>query len=190
MRIRRAADFSSYEWEHESRAKADFLADKFEEECRRRGVNPEHSRLEGYVIMDGKVPRLVIKSECIGGSLNDFQRFNRNQISEAVDVTLSFVEGLERQDRREERTAQLVDRFKDSFEVRRDAGAFSFLLHPKSGSKARMNVEVYCSFLEFQDGSVEHLEVPDVALTLKANLSPKDALALCEEALHNAKEVV
>jgi len=46
MKIRRAA-------------KADFLADRFEEECARRGVNPEHPRLEGYVFMDGKVPRLA-----------------------------------------------------------------------------------------------------------------------------------
>jgi len=46
MKIKRAADFPLQTWEREPRAKADFLADKFEEECKRRGVNPEHPRLE------------------------------------------------------------------------------------------------------------------------------------------------
>jgi len=46
MKIKRAADFPTQRWEREPRAKADFLADKFEGECKRRGVNPEHPRLE------------------------------------------------------------------------------------------------------------------------------------------------
>jgi len=175
MKIRRAA-------------KVDFLADKFEEECERQGVNPEHPRLEGYVFMDGKVPRLAVRTTTVGGASGVYGNFNRNQVSDAVDRALSCVEGLERSDRHEKEIARLVDRFKGSFEVYRDPGAFSFLLHPGSGAKARMNVEVNCSFHELRDGVIEYREVPDVFLTLKAVLSPENTLALCEEALHKAKE--
>jgi len=188
MKIKRAADFPLQTWEREPRAKADFLADKFEEECRRRGVYPEHSRLEGYVFMDGKVPRLAVRTTTVGGASSVYKNFNRNQISDAVDCALSCIEGLERSDRHEKEIAGLVDRFKDSFEVYRDAGAFSFRLYPRPESKAHMNGEVNCSFHELRDGAVEHLEVPNVALMLKADLLPESALALCKEALHNAKE--
>jgi len=188
IKIKRSADFPTQRWEREPRAKADFLADKFEEECERRGVNPEHPRLEGYVFMDGKVPRLAVRTTTVGGASSVYKNFNRNQIPDAVDCALSCIEGLERGDRQERKIAGLVDQFEDSFEVYRDPGSFSFLLHPRSGSKARMNVEVNCSFHELRDGVIEYREVPDVFLTLKAYLSPEGALAFCEEALHNAKK--
>jgi len=188
MKIKRSADFSTQRWEREPRAKADFLADKFEEECRRRGVYPEHSRLEGYVFMDGKVPRLAIRTTTVGGASGVYGNFNRNQVSDAVDCALSCIEGLERSDRQERKVVALVDQFKDLFEVRRDPGSSAFQLRPKPGSKARVYADVRCNFHEFQGGVVRDLEAPRIYLKLRLSLSSEDALVLCEEALHNAKE--
>lgn len=185
--IRRAADFSAQEWEHESRAKADFLADKFEEECKRRGVNPEHPRLGGYVVMDGKVPRLVIKTERIGGGLGEFQRFNRNQIPKAVDFAHECASWLEKLDQSEEGLARIEERFKESFEVRREPGSAELLISPKADDRLRMSAGLYCFLWGAMDEKTDQLDATRVNLKLEVTLSLESTFALCEEALHNAK---
>jgi len=177
MKIRRAA-------------KADFLADRFEEECKRRGVNPEHPRLEGYVFMDGEVPRLAItmkSSIMAGGEVCRRNQFDRNQIGAAVDLMLSWIKNLERVDQYQREKEDITDRFRTEFKVTYSPGSSSFSIRPKSEDISHMSAEASCVFYGFRGGGeMGDLDVLD--LKLRVRLPLEDAARLCEEALHNAKE--
>jgi len=187
MRVRRAADFPSQVWERVRQAKADFLADRFEEECRKRGVNPEHPRLEGYVAMDGIVPRFVVQTKRIGGGLDDFRRFNRNEISEAVDFALECASRAVERDQCEEELVEVEGRFRESFEVRRLPGSADFSISPKTDSGSRMSAKIYwfrCGPVNKETG---RMDATCANLKLEATLPLEDALALCEDALHSIR---
>jgi len=189
MRIRRAADFPARAWERELRAKADFLADRFEEECRKRGVNPEHLRLEGYVVMDGTVPRFVVQTKRIGGGLDDFRRFNRNEISGAVDFALKCANRAVERDQCEEELVKVEERFRESFEVRRVPGFADFSISPKTDIGSRMSAKIYWFRCGVVNKYTERMDATCANLKLEATLPLEDALALCEKALHNSKRV-
>jgi len=189
MKIRRAADFSSQVWKYKPQGKADFLADKFEEECEERGVNPEHPRLEGYVVVDGKVPRFVVQTKRINGFLNLYQKFNRNEMSDAVDFALECVDGLKREDQREKKTVEIENRLKKSFEVRREPGSANLSIGLTTDSRSRMSAELDWFYCGPASKEAEWIDEACANLELRVTLSLEDALALCEDALHNAKRV-
>ena len=185
MKIKRSKDFPQ-DWCGGELEKADFIADKFEEECIKQGVNPEHPRLEGYVVMDRKMPKLAIHAKRIAGGLGVFQRFNQSEVADAVDFALGCVRRLEKLDQSEEELAKVEELFKESFKVRREPGSAELLISPKTDDRLRMSAKLYCFLLRVVGEKMDQMDATGVNLKLEVTLSLRDAIALCKEAFQRA----